>query len=87
MKQLIVAAGVDEKRWPPRQLANVIDDWKNRALTPEKVPAADQGAFNHRGVELYAEYQTRLKTLNACDFGDLLLHVVTIFQENEDVLE
>ncbi|MCG6883571.1 MAG: UvrD-helicase domain-containing protein [Silicimonas sp.] len=87
MKQLIVAAGIDEKRWPARHLANVIDGWKNRALTPEKVPAADHGAFNHRGAELYGRYQDRLKTLNACDFGDLLLHVVTIFQENEDVLE
>ncbi|MEM7753850.1 MAG: UvrD-helicase domain-containing protein, partial [Pseudomonadota bacterium] len=87
MKQLIQAAGIDDKRWPARHLANVIDGWKNRAITPEKVPAADHGHFNHRGAELYAEYQTRLKTLNACDFGDLLLHVVTIFQENEDVLE
>ena len=87
MKQLIQAAGIDDKRWPARHLANVIDGWKNRALTPDKVPAADHGSFNHRGVELYAEYQTRLKTLNACDFGDLLLHVVTIFQDNEDVLE
>ncbi len=87
LKQLIVAAGIDEKRWPPRHLANVIDGWKNRAITPGKVPTADHGAFNHRGAELYAEYQDRLKTLNACDFGDLLLHVVTIFQENEDVLE
>ncbi|MEM9708999.1 MAG: UvrD-helicase domain-containing protein [Pseudomonadota bacterium] len=87
LKQLVIAAGIDEKRWPPRQLANVIDDWKNRALTPDKIPAADHGAFNHRGAELYAEYQSRLKTLNACDFGDLLLHVVTIFKENQDVLE
>jgi len=87
MKQLIVAADIDPKRWPERHLANVIDDWKNRALTPEKLPAADSGAFNKRGPELYAEYQARLKTLNACDFGDLLLHVVTIFQEHPDVLE
>ncbi len=87
LKQLIVAAGIDDKRWPARHLANVIDGWKNKAITPEKVPAADHGAFNHKGAELYAEYQGRLKTLNACDFGDLLLHVVTIFQENPDVLE
>ena len=87
MKQLIIAAGIDEKRWPARQLANAIDGWKNRAITPDKVPAADHGAFNHKGAELYAQYQARLVTLNACDFGDLLLHVVTIFQENEDVLE
>ena len=87
LKQLIVAAGIDDKRWPARHLANVIDGWKNKAITPEKVPAADHGAFNHKGAELYAQYQGRLKTLNACDFGDLLLHVVTVFQENPDVLE
>ncbi|HEY0274837.1 MAG TPA: UvrD-helicase domain-containing protein [Paenirhodobacter sp.] len=86
MKQLIVAANMDEKRWPARQLAGVIDGWKNRALTPEQVPSAEASAFNHRGTELYAAYQDRLITLNAVDFGDLLLHVVTIFQRHPDVL-
>jgi len=86
MKQLIIASEIDEKRWPARQLAGIIDGWKNRALTPEKVPAADEGAFNHRGVKLYAEYQARLKDLNAVDFGDLLLHMVTIFQKYDDLL-
>ncbi|WP_099827590.1 ATP-dependent helicase [Oceaniglobus indicus] len=86
MKQLILAENIDEKRWPARQLAGIIDGWKNRALTPEKVPAADAGAFNNRGTELYDYYQQRLKTLNATDFGDLLLHVVTIFQQHPDVL-
>ncbi|MBJ6369967.1 ATP-dependent helicase [Sedimentitalea arenosa] len=86
LKQLVAAAGIDDKRWPARQLAGVIDNWKNRALTPDKVPAADAGAYNHKGVELYAQYQTRLRELNAVDFGDLLLHVVTIFQQHEDVL-
>ncbi|MCV6593836.1 MAG: UvrD-helicase domain-containing protein [Silicimonas sp.] len=86
LKQLIQAEGIDEKRWPARQLSHLIDGWKNRALTPDKVPVADAGAFNHRGVELYAAYQERLKTLNAVDFGDLLLHVVVIFQTHDDVL-
>ncbi|QFS84074.1 DNA helicase II [Roseivivax sp. THAF40] len=86
MKQLIVARGIDEKRWPARQLAGIIDGWKNRALTPDNLPAADAGAFNHEGPALYAEYQARLKDLNATDFGDLLLHMVTIFQTHEDVL-
>ncbi len=86
MKQLIVAAGIDEKRWPARQLSGVIDGWKNRAITPDKVPSADAGAFNHHGPALYAQYQTRLKELNAVDFGDLLLHMVTIFQDHPDVL-
>ncbi|MCH2096111.1 MAG: UvrD-helicase domain-containing protein [Rhodobacteraceae bacterium] len=86
MKQLIVAAGIDEKRWPARQLSSVIDNWKNRAITPDKVPNADAGAFNHHGPGLYAQYQTRLRELNAVDFGDLLLHMVTIFQNHPDVL-
>jgi DNA helicase-2/ATP-dependent DNA helicase PcrA len=87
MKQLIVAAGIDEKRWPPRMLAGIIDGWKNKAFTPGKVPLADAGAFDHKGVDLYAAYQRRLLDLNACDFGDLLLHMVTIFQTHTDVLE
>ena len=86
LKQLIKAAGIDDKRWPARMLSGIIDDWKNRALTPDKVPAADAGAYNHKGVALYAQYQTRLRELNAVDFGDLLLHMVTIFQTNPDVL-
>ncbi|NDR56589.1 ATP-dependent helicase [Aliiruegeria sabulilitoris] len=86
LKQLIVAAGIDEKRWPPRHLAQVIDNWKNRAWTPDSVPSAEAGAFDRKGVKLYAQFQERLRTLNAVDFGDLLLHVVTIFQRHEDVL-
>ena len=86
LKQLVQAANIDDKRWPARMLAGIIDDWKNRALTPDKVPAADAGAYNHKGAELYAQYQTRLRELNAVDFGDLLLHMVQIFQSHEDVL-
>ena len=87
LKQLVSAANIDDKRWPARQLAGIIDSWKNRAFTPDKVPAADAGAYNHKGVALYAAYQQRLKDLNAVDFGDLLLHMVTIFQTHPDVLE
>ncbi len=87
LKQLTQAANIDDKRWPARLLASIIDDWKNRALTPDKVPSADAGAYNNKGIELYAQYQTRLRELNAVDFGDLLLHMVTIFQTHPDVLE
>ncbi|KAF0113198.1 MAG: DNA helicase II / ATP-dependent DNA helicase PcrA [Rhodobacteraceae bacterium] len=86
LKQLIQAANIDEKRWPARLLASLIDGWKNRALTPDRVPSADAGAYNNRGTELYEAYQDRLKSLNATDFGDLLLHCVTIFQTHPDVL-
>ncbi|MDF3414144.1 UvrD-helicase domain-containing protein [Sulfitobacter sp. M57] len=87
LKQLIRAEGIDDKRWPARMLAGIIDGWKNRALTPDKVPGADAAAYNHRGAEIYAAYQARLIELNATDFGDLLLHMVTIFQSHPDVLE
>ena len=86
LKQVIAAADIDEKRWPARMLAGLIDGWKNRALTPARVPSAEAGAYDNRGTELYAAYQDRLRTLNAVDFGDLLLHVVTIFQAHPDVL-
>ncbi len=87
MKQLIRADNIDDKKWPARHLAGVIDNWKNRAWTPDKVPVAEAAAYNNKGVDLYALYQHRLKTLNAADFGDLLLHVVTIFQTHPDILQ
>ena len=87
LKQLVQAAKIDEKRWPPRMLSGIIDDWKNRALLPDKVPSSDAGAYNHKGIELYKQYQTRLRELNAVDFGDLLLHMVSIFQTHDDVLD
>jgi len=86
LKQLIRAENIDEKRWPARMLASHIDAWKNRAWSPDMVPTSEAGMYDGRGVEFYAQYQNRLKTLNAVDFGDLLLHVVQIFQKHPDVL-
>ncbi|GGL90766.1 DNA helicase [Pseudooceanicola nanhaiensis] len=86
LKQLIAANNIDEKRWPARMIAGIIDGWKNRAWTPEQVPASEASAYNNRGTEIYDQYQRRLRDLNATDFGDLLLHMVTIFQKHEDVL-
>jgi DNA helicase-2/ATP-dependent DNA helicase PcrA len=88
LKQLIQAANLDDKRWPARQLAGLIDRWKNRGWTPRQVDAGEAEAFAAgRGAELYAQYQDRLKTLNACDFGDLLLHMLVIFRTQADVLD
>ena len=71
LKQVIEAENIDKDRWPARQLAGLIDDWKNRGLTPEKVPKGEAFAFaNGEGAELYKAYQKRLKELNAADFGD-----------------
>ncbi len=88
LKQIIEAENIDEKRWPARQLAGLLDSWKNRALTPDRVPKGEAFSFaDGAGVRLYAIYQERLRILNACDFGDLLMHMISIFQKHADVLE
>jgi DNA helicase-2/ATP-dependent DNA helicase PcrA len=87
LKQLIQAENIDEKRWPARQMAILIDRWKNRGWMPENVPEGEAGFFaNGLGGKLYADYQKRLKILNATDFGDLLLECLRLFRENEAVL-
>ena len=87
LKQLIQAEGIDDKRWPARQMAGLIDRWKNKALSPDQIPEGEAYAFaNGLGGTLYKQYQERLKVLNACDFGDLLMHVIKIFQAHPDVL-
>ena len=87
IKQIMQAENLDEKKWPPRILSGVIQRWKDRGLTPEKV--SDDEAKQYSDVklaEIYNQYQDRLSVLNAADFGDLLLHCLTIFQQNPDVL-
>jgi DNA helicase-2/ATP-dependent DNA helicase PcrA len=87
LKQILAAEGIDEKRWPARVFAGLIDHWKNRGLTPDQVPAGEAAAFaNGRGKKLYAAFQERLKILNAADFGDLLLETIRLFRENPEVL-
>ncbi len=88
IKQLIQAEGLDDKRWPAKQFAGMIDTWKNKGLSPADIPEGDARAFaNGKGRELYAAYQNRLKTLNACDFGDLLLHPINMLRQNPDILK
>jgi DNA helicase-2/ATP-dependent DNA helicase PcrA len=87
LKQLISAGDIDEKRWPARMLAGLIDRWKNRGWVPAQVDAGESEAYaNGKGAELYKQYQDRLRTLNACDFGDLLLHMLVILKTHRDVL-
>ena len=87
IKQLLEAENIDAKRWTPKALAGLIDHWKNRGWTPDRLPPAESQHFaNGRGQALYRLYQERLRVLNACDFGDLLLHNLTIFLSSPDVL-
>ena len=87
IKQLLTAENIDPKRWTPKHLAGLIDHWKNRGWMPQALPSTEGTHFaNNRGAVLYALYQDRLRVLNACDFGDLLLHNLTIFTAHPDVL-
>jgi len=85
LKQVMEAENIDTKRWTPRTLASLVDHWKNRGWTPERLPASEDFA-NGKAQRLYALYQERLRILNACDFGDLLLHNLSIFARHADVL-
>jgi len=87
IKQVLEAENIDSKRWTPKTLAGLIDHWKNRGWTPDRLPAGEGAEFaNNRGAALYKLYQDRMRVLNACDFGDLLLHNLTIFMGHPDVL-
>ena len=88
LKQLITAADLDEKRFPARALAGLIDEWKNKGLVPADIDAGESERYAQgRGGELYQQYQDRLKAVNACDFGDLLLHMLVILRTHREVLE
>jgi DNA helicase-2/ATP-dependent DNA helicase PcrA len=88
LKQLITAADLDEKRWPARQLAGLIDRWKNRGLNPADLDAVENEAYaGGKGKQFYQLYQDRLKALNAADFGDLLLGPLNLLRTNREVLE
>jgi DNA helicase II / ATP-dependent DNA helicase PcrA len=88
LKQLIQAEGLDEKRWPARQLAGCIDRWKNKGLNPGDLDAGENESYaNGKGKQFYQLYQDRLKALGACDFGDLLLHIVNILRSHREILE
>ena len=90
LKQLMEVNGVDHKKWAPKAMIGIIDRWKDRGLTPDQVDADDAGeAAGGKMPVLYKLYQQRMQAINACDFGDLLLHMITILKDpkNAHVLE
>jgi DNA helicase II / ATP-dependent DNA helicase PcrA len=87
LRQIVQANGIDDKRWPAKQLAGLIDRWKNRGWTPQDIDAGESEGYGAgKGQAMYAAYQARLLALNACDFGDLLLHVLTLLKRDREVL-
>ncbi len=88
LKQVMAAESVDDKAWPARILLNAIQRWKDRGQAPDKIPQSERGELAAGRIQdLYAAYQQRLRELNACDFGDLLLHCLTLFQKDGTVLQ
>ncbi len=88
IRQILQAENVDDKKFPARVLSGIIQRWKDRAQTPDKVSPGDETAefANGRAVEIYRQYQERLAAVNAADFGDLIMHCVSLFQQHPDVL-
>nr|WP_246495069.1 UvrD-helicase domain-containing protein [Ameyamaea chiangmaiensis] len=87
LKQIMEPFRLDTKRWPAQGMLGVIQRWKDRGLTPERITGAEDSDFAQgRAQEIYAAYQARLVQLNACDFGDLMLHVTEILRTRPDVL-
>ncbi len=85
LKQIMQIENIDTKKWAPKMLISIIDRWKDRALTPNDVSLDEVGdVANGKILHLYRIYQNRLKTLNACDFGDLMLHMITIFKDTHN---
>ena len=87
IKQLLDVHDIDEKRYPPRAISGIIQRWKDRGFMPDKVPTSDAEHGDGKVLDLYQDYQARLQTLNATDFGDLLLLCLKLFQENPEVLK
>ncbi len=86
LKQILSAADIDDTKWPARALLAIIDRWKDKGLRPDQAPEDASGFADGRAGALYAAYQERLRALNATDFGDLLMHNLTLFTQHPDVL-
>jgi DNA helicase-2/ATP-dependent DNA helicase PcrA len=87
LKQVMEQLKVDAKRWPPPLVLSVLQRFKDRGLTPDRVTPAEAGDLaGGRMQEIFADYQSRLRALNAADFGDLMLHMTEILRGQPDVL-
>ena len=88
LKQIIKEENIDDKKWPAKGLLSLIDNWKNKGLSPNQISSDDGDYFaNGKGKVLYKKYQDQLKFFNAADFGDLILECIRLFNENPDILE
>jgi len=87
IKNICKAENIDVKKISPKFVLSFINQWKNKGLLPENVVAKKSIPLEKAILNVYKFYQERLKILNSCDFGDLILLCVTMFEKNKDILE
>jgi DNA helicase-2/ATP-dependent DNA helicase PcrA len=85
IKNILDSENIDLKKNPPKQIAFQIDSWKNKALLPQEITLKNQEFHLKNALQVYRVYQKKLQTMNCVDFGDLILHVVTILKKFEDI--
>jgi len=88
LKQIMIDEDIDIKKFTPKAMSNLISSWKDKGFKPDDINQSDNDFFaNGKAINIYKTYQLRLVTLNSTDFGDLLLHNLTIFLEHLDILQ
>ena len=85
IKNICKAENIDIKQLAPKFILSIIDRWKNKGFYPDEVVINKNDIFERTILPLYKIYQQKLLDLNACDFGDLILHVVKILEKNQDI--
>ena len=85
IKNILESENIDIKKNPPKQIAYYIDQWKNKSLLPEDIRLNNKDFNLSNALKIYKVYQKRLQIMNCVDFGDLILHVVTILKKFEDI--
>ena len=86
IKNICKAENIDIKKISTRYILSVIDKWKNSGLTPKNTIPNKKEILETGILKVYKIYQQKLLDLNACDFGDLIMHCVNIFEQNKDIL-
>ena len=85
VKNICKAENIDIKKISPKYILSIIDNWKNKGWYPEDVILKKKDVLEKGFLKIYKIYQSKLMDLNACDFGDLILHCVKIFEKNSDI--
>jgi len=85
IRNISKAENIDAKKISPQFILALIDQWKNKGLLPEEVKLSKKNIFENQILKVYKIYQNKIKDLNSCDFGDLILYCVKLFEKNSEI--